>query len=238
VSDIQLLTETVSDLNHSVDFWNQLMLWGLGLTVIAGAFVLVATRLVIFRSGQLSAAQEALGAAKDRKLQSDLRAKDVKIAEANERAQTLEALIQPRYLTEAQQGEIANAVRPYGGPTALLLIGSHWNDPESTRLARQIKAALNRGSVGSGPNPLVDLIGKFPQVPVGLWGGGVIEGTEIHEGVEVWGRAGEAIAEALRTIGKIDAIAPPQSVYPFKFPLKEDRMIAVLVGLKPLPKVK
>jgi hypothetical protein len=56
--------------------------------------------------------------------------------------------------------------------------------------------------------------------------------------VEVWGRAGEAIAEALRTIGKIDAIAPPQSVYPFKFPLKEDRMIAVLVGLKPLPKVK
>jgi hypothetical protein len=48
VSDIQLLTETVSDLNHSVDFWNQLMLWGLGLTVIAGAFVLVATRMVIF----------------------------------------------------------------------------------------------------------------------------------------------------------------------------------------------
>ncbi len=141
-------------------------------------------------------------------------------------------LIQPRYLTDAQERRIADAIRPYGGPDVPLLIGSHWNDPESTRLARQVKAALISGGIGSGPDQPVDLIGKFPQIPVGLWGGGIIEGTEMHEGIEVWGSNAGAIAEALRSIGKFDATAPPASKYPFGFWMKD--LVAILVGVKPL----
>jgi hypothetical protein len=168
--------------------------------------------------------------------EGEFAALNIRASEANERAQTLEALIRPRYLTDAQLDGIAKAVRTYGGPTVPLLIGSHWNDPESTRLARQIKAALNRGGIGSGPDQPVDLIRRFPQIPVGQWNGGVIEGIEIHEGVEVWGKNREAIAEALLSIGKVDATTPPLSECPFR--LRKDGMVAILVGLKPLPKVK
>lgn len=167
---------------------------------------------------------------------AEIAALSERAASANKRAVELEALIQPRYLTDVQQDEIANAVRPYGGSNVLLMIGSHWNDPESARLARQIRAALNRGEIGSGPDQPVDLIGKFPQIPVGLWGGGVVEGTDIHEGVEIWGRNREAIAEALQSIGKMEATTPPPSNYPFGF--NKEGLVAILVGVKPLPKVK
>jgi hypothetical protein len=87
VSDIQTLTQSVREFSHSVDLWNQWMLGGLALTVLAAIFVLVATRMVVFRSGQMSTAQDLLSEAKDRQLALDLREKDKKIAEANERAE-------------------------------------------------------------------------------------------------------------------------------------------------------
>ena len=93
---------------------------------------------------------------------------------------------------------------------------------------------MNRAGIGLGPDQPIDLIGKFPQIPMGLWGGGIFEGVEIHEGVEVWGTGREAIAEALRSIGKIDATTPPLSKYPFRF--NKDTLIAILVGTKPLLK--
>ena len=93
VSDIQSLTQTVRDFSHSIDFWNQLMLWGLAFTVIAALSVLVATRMVVFRSGQLSATQELLGAAKDRQLQAELGAKDVEIGKLKLRSDTAESAI-------------------------------------------------------------------------------------------------------------------------------------------------
>jgi hypothetical protein len=82
VSEIQALTARVNVLSQSVDLWNLLMLWGLGVALIATAFVFIATRLIITRSGELSATQELLSAAKDRQLSSDLRDKDVKIGDA------------------------------------------------------------------------------------------------------------------------------------------------------------
>jgi hypothetical protein len=80
VSEIQNLIARVKDLSDSVDFWNLLMLWGLGLAAVAAVFVGIATRIVITRSGQLSIAQGLLSDAKDRQLQSDLKAKDGEIA--------------------------------------------------------------------------------------------------------------------------------------------------------------
>ena len=83
MSEIESLTKSVRDFGQSVDLWNQLMLIGLALTVLAALFVLIATRMVVFRSGQMATAQGLLGDAKDRQLASDLRDKDLKIAESN-----------------------------------------------------------------------------------------------------------------------------------------------------------
>src|SRR5579862_2122883 len=83
---------------------NQLMLWDLAFTVLAGIFVLVATRMVVFRSGQMSTTQELLSAAKDRQLEADLRGKDVEIAGAKRDA--ADASIRPKALDLRSQEQM------------------------------------------------------------------------------------------------------------------------------------
>jgi hypothetical protein len=82
VGEIQSLTLRINDLSRSIDFWNELMLWGLALAAIAAVFVVIATRIVVSQSGKLSDAQGELVAAKDRQLALDLKSKDGKIEEA------------------------------------------------------------------------------------------------------------------------------------------------------------
>lgn len=79
MSEIQSLTTWARDLSQSVDWWNSAMIGGLALAAIATVFVVIATRIVVARSGQLSKVQGFLSEAKDRQLQSDLKAKDVEI---------------------------------------------------------------------------------------------------------------------------------------------------------------
>jgi hypothetical protein len=66
MSEIQALTSSVKDLSGKVDFWNLLMIWGLIVTAGAAVFMVVATRIVVTRTGQLSEAQKLLSDAKDR----------------------------------------------------------------------------------------------------------------------------------------------------------------------------
>ncbi len=75
VSEIELITNNIRTLGQSVDFWNQLMLWGLAWAAFAVVFAMVATRIVVTRTGQLSTAQGLLSAAKDRKLQENFKIK-------------------------------------------------------------------------------------------------------------------------------------------------------------------
>jgi len=79
MSEIQSLTARIRDLSQSVDWWNSAMISGLALAALAAIFVLVATRIVVRRSGQLSEAQQLLSAARDRQLQADLKGKDIEI---------------------------------------------------------------------------------------------------------------------------------------------------------------
>src|SRR5450631_2799405 len=97
VDEIGSLTLRIKDLSHSVDFWNELMLWGLALAAIAAVFVVVATRIVVSQTGKLSEAQDLLSAAKDRVAAKDSKDKDGNISlankaagDANERAAKLE----------------------------------------------------------------------------------------------------------------------------------------------------
>jgi len=154
-------------------------------------------------------------------------------AQANQRAAELQALIQPRELSDDQQRLTARSLRPLAGRS--LLIGSHWNDVESARLAAQLKATLNSAGIGVGIGNPLDWIGKYPEIPVGLFGGGVVTGVEIHTGIEVWGADKVTVADALRRIGKL-AATTPAGESPFKFEVPG--LVTVFVGVKPLPEVK
>jgi hypothetical protein len=127
LSDIQALAEQIQRLDRAVNSWNKAMLWGLVITVLAAVVVLVTTRMVVLRTGQLSEAQEKLSKAKESQLSLDLREKDVKIANANERAAGLEVealelrkQLQeqgPRayLLTGDKRRKLVEALKPFAG---------------------------------------------------------------------------------------------------------------------------
>lgn len=168
MSEIQSLTQSVRDFSQSVDLWNQLMLGGLALTVLAALFVLIATRMVVFRTGQMATAQELLGAAKDRQLATDLREKDLKIAEANRMAADankatedertarveLEDKVAWRTFSDRQRKDIQDNVEQFSGQLAECDFLS--GDTEAFSFSSEIAAALRvaRWQVVP-PNPYV-----------------------------------------------------------------------------------
>lgn len=143
--EIESLTARVRDLSQSVDWWNSAMIWGLALAALAAVFVLIATRVVVTRAAQLSSAQDSLSSAKDRRLQSDLKDKDVKIAEANLARIKVEQSIAWRRLTPQQQSDIGSALRRFGAQSASLWYGSA-SDKEAETFALEIASALHKAN--------------------------------------------------------------------------------------------
>lgn len=167
---------------------------------------------------ELSVSQKQIGAAL------------ITSSRAIERATTLESIIQPRYLTDEETQQIKEGLKTIPGSD--LMIGSHWIDAESARLARQIKAALNSAGIGRKPGNPEDLIGKWPRVPLGPFGGGELHGPEIHVGVEVWGKDKQIVADTLRSVTHLD-VTTPDGRSPFDF--DAPNLVSVFVGLKPAP---
>jgi hypothetical protein len=170
---------------------------------------------------ELSASQKQIGAAL------------VTSGRAIERATTLEAIIQPRYLTDDEVRQIKEGLKTIPGRD--LMIGSHWLDAESARLAGQVKMAFNAAGIGNNAGNPEDLIGKWPRVPLGLFGGSEFHGTDIHVGIEVWGKDRKLVADTLRSATHFD-VATPDTPSPFGF--DAGNLVSVFVGLKPLPEVQ
>jgi hypothetical protein len=152
---------------------------------------------------------------------------------ALKRATEAEVLLQPRSLTEEQARNLKDGLGSLNGRD--LMIGSHWLDSESARFAGQIKAALNSAGIGAKPGGPEDLIGKWPRVALGLFGGGEFHGTEIHSGIEVWGKDRKIVADALKHATGLTAVAPDT---PGPFGFETDSLVSVFVGLKPLPQIE
>ena len=93
VPDIQSLSLRVKELGSAVDIWNLVMLWALGFAALAAIVVLITTRIITTRSGQLNVAQALLSDEKERLLKADLAQKDLAIAGLTLRAQTAEGQI-------------------------------------------------------------------------------------------------------------------------------------------------
>jgi len=90
VSEIQSLILRARALGQAVDWWNEKMLGALVVTALAAIAVVVTTHMVLKRAKQLADVQEELLQAKDRQLASDLKDKDVKIADTNKLTAALE----------------------------------------------------------------------------------------------------------------------------------------------------
>jgi hypothetical protein len=142
VSEIETLVERVRVLGQSVDWWNNKMVWSLGLVAIAAVFVVFTTVMALKRAGQKDDAQSELLGAKDRQLAVDLRDKDVKIAGANLARVKIEESIAWRRLTPQQQSEIGSALRVFGTHSASLWYGGA-QDKEAETFALEIASALH-----------------------------------------------------------------------------------------------
>ena len=101
MAEIPSLTSQAQQLGQSVDRWGVVVNTLIALTAIVGVLFFLATIRQFTLSKRLRVAQESLLQAKDRELQSDLRAKDVEIGKAKERHPKL----------TAQQGKLMNALK-------------------------------------------------------------------------------------------------------------------------------
>jgi hypothetical protein len=59
ISEIDTLTSHLNRLTDAVDFWNRWMVWGLVIAAVAATWVVLATRLTIVRSKQVSVVVES-----------------------------------------------------------------------------------------------------------------------------------------------------------------------------------
>jgi hypothetical protein len=145
VSTIEDLTRQAAQLQDAVEEWNHWVVCALIAAAVAAVAVVVTTRMQLFRAKQLDTVQSRLLRAKEEQLTSDLKDKDVKIAEANERANvaTLELakFKAPRILTVEQISRVTMAMKRFartefdGGVGPL-------NDPEPLHFFDQVVQAL------------------------------------------------------------------------------------------------
>jgi hypothetical protein len=106
-SEIRSITSQTHDLGRDVDAWNMGMLWALIFAALAAVTVVVTTRMVIVKSGQLGEKQTLLAAAKDRQLQLDLAEKRGQIEALRVEADTAQAGIATAHAEAAKANLLA-----------------------------------------------------------------------------------------------------------------------------------
>jgi hypothetical protein len=153
VSSIEDLTRHAAQLHDAVDWWNDWVVRSLIAAAVAAVAVLVTTRMQLFRAKQLDEVQTQLLKSKESQLAADLKDKDVKIAEANERANQaaleLAKFKAPRALSAEQMGQIVAKMKRFAGTEFDGGVGP-LNDPEPLHLFDQMSQSL----VAAGWRPL------------------------------------------------------------------------------------
>lgn len=145
VWSIEDLTRKAAELHDSVDWWNDWVVRSLIAAALAAVAVVVTTRMQLFRAKQLDEVQTQLLKSKETELASDLKDKDVKIAEANERANQaaleLAKFKAPRTLSAEQMSHIVAKMSRFASTEFDGGVGP-LNDPEPLHLFDQIAESL------------------------------------------------------------------------------------------------
>lgn len=173
--DIQSLVDEIQRLNDSIDSWNDWVIIAMTVTAIAGSALVVAQVKVNKESRKLASVQNLLVKAKDEKLASDLRDKDLLIAAANERSNKLEldaekqrkltaeankraveAKVElekyraPRILKPDQEEAFVNKMAEFKGQR--VLIGAVAATSEASSFGVQLFLALSRAGLDAKAN--------------------------------------------------------------------------------------
>jgi hypothetical protein len=228
--EIQSLALRVGELSRSVDFWNQLMIWGLAVAATAAVFIVVATRIVVSRTGQLSIAQDLLREAKDRQLQLDLSQKGIELGNLNaavDAAKTevakqqtraasaekdlleLQQRLAHRRISPDEQTKLAAKLLPYAGSiVAVTKLG----ESEASRFADDLLAVFTKAKW----DVKLTFAGNMSPPPYGL-----------QCLIDTRTKAGRALADVLRQFPAVD-IREAHGNPPHDFIVG-----TIVVGLKP-----
>jgi hypothetical protein len=123
---------SVESLSSAVEFWKNFRV-ALGVVaIIAAAFAFVAQYMELRRSRELAARQREINSVRDEQLARDLKDKDLKIAEANERTEQLriasaklQSIIRSRRLPMSMGDEMATkyaALRSFAGTPFVIFV--------------------------------------------------------------------------------------------------------------------
>jgi hypothetical protein len=213
VSEIQSLALRARDLSQAVDRWNTAMIWALVLTALAAVLVVVTTRVALTKAKKLAGVQEELIRAKDAQLTSDLKEKDAKIADTNERAAALEVealKLRKQLLGQGPRGnllagenrrKLVDALKPFSGQkidvrhsaSTIMVNGSVvMSTPigdDALGLANALIGVLKDAGWNLPPTPLIS----------GFQGHGVEVGI-LHNASRETRAAAEALVDALRQV--------------------------------------
>ena len=158
--DVPTLTSKIQELEKSFNWWNNKTLWLTGAAALVAGLYFFTMWYTNYKANQLKNAQDILLSAKDAQLKSDLKEKDVTIAEATDRAASadertkkmelrveelknenleLQRKVNPRFLTKSQQAALIGGLRPYSGqPIVIVRLG----DGEAGPYADEIISAF------------------------------------------------------------------------------------------------
>lgn len=216
MAEIQSLAARVQNLQISFDFWNNWYVRFVAFTVLVACIVFIFQYMAVKRGKQLAQAQDELSQAKDRQLESDLKGKDVKIAEAKleteilrNKNSALELAVSPRVLEQNITGQ---SLKRFAG-TEVAVISPY--DFEPRRTAGQIRYMLQ--SVAGWKK----IPGSLPQVAF-------FDGVVVHSGMGASGSAKEAVVSVLENNGIVARAG---------YPVMElgNNGVLIVVGPKPLP---
>ncbi len=233
LSEIQTLTERVRELSGIVNLWTSWYVCFVLLAVIIASVVFFTQFMSIKKGKDLAQTQNELIKAKDEHLVIDLKEKDLKISEANERASnadkiaadakleteklrdkniSLEMAVSPRILEQGLTGE---SLKPFANAEISVI---SLPDFEPRRTAGQIRFMLRsvagwKKFSGSLSHPMA-----------------FFDGVVIHVGMSEYART---VAEALVSVLNNNGIVARRG-----YPVLElgDNGVLVVVGPKPLPK--
>ena len=238
-ADIQALTLQVSALDQSINRSNALFIGASLVAVVAAALVFATQYRVIAKGRKLSAAQNALIAAKDRKLLLDLVEKDSNIAaagqkaaEAGQKAAEAESAAQSEGLKRAQiEAQLAwrqisadqetKFIAAFSGPlpkNVNVSVASLASDPEGSQYAGEIARLLRKAGLPIGAENSELLAGRLPQ---GVFLRFHAQGSAADHGAAILQRSFKQAG--IDAEGFVDAQIPEDAV-------------EVFIALKPRPK--
>ena len=246
VMSVEPLSREIARLDWWVDFWNAVRLWAMVVTAIIAGVAFIAQYAQLVMSKRVSEKKAERDAIRDGQLRAELKDKDLKIAEAGERAEKarlegirLRNIVRPRSLPlhveingDKYEAEY-DRVKAFAGTRAVILAVPDW---EARRLANDVQNVLNaagwRAEFREPQRNVLDGVNVYA---------GHVVGDQVRQDKERM--AGLSLAELIRTIfaalntpADITAVNDPplDMTAGAAYDARNEGAVVVTVGVRPI----